>query len=90
MAAARLGRWRNAPVVAVSGLSLRKGKVGVGWRSAERLLSGRRAAQAGRGRRPLRPRLAAARLGRWRNAPVVAVSGSVPSTQGSLGVRWSE
>ena len=89
MAAARLGRWRNAPVVAVSGLSLRKGKVGVGWRSAERLLSGRRAAQAGRGR-PLRPRLAAARLGRWRNAPVVGVSGSVPSTQGSLGVRWSE
>ena len=50
MAAARLDRWRNAPVVAVSGLSLRKGKVGVGWRGAERLLSGRRAAQAGRGR----------------------------------------
>ncbi len=90
-------RWRlpasiggaTPPVVAVSGLSLRKGKVGVGWRSAERLLSARRAAQAGRGR-PLRPRLAAARLGRWRNAPVVGVSGSVPSTQGSLGVRWTE
>ena len=45
MAAARLGRWRNAPVVAVSGLSLRKGKVGVGAggaRSASSALAVRR------------------------------------------------